>query len=64
MGVATDRPPADDTVCDFLSCVPGHPDPDQVLPLRVHQGSGELAVEVSHASTATPTPSIANLHVC
>lgn len=32
----------------LLSCVPGYPDPDQVLPCRIHQSPGELSVEVCH----------------
>lgn len=43
------------TISLFTTCLVGHPDPDQVLPRWLHQGAGELAVEVSHAfNTALP----------
>lgn len=37
---------------DVSLCLVGDPHPDQVLPRRLHQGAGELSVEVSQAYAA------------
>lgn len=39
------------TLTTFL-CLAGDPHPDQVLPRRLHQGAGELSVEVSQSYAA------------